>query len=65
MAAATAMALVALPVLETVSSPATVTRIAAGPPAEVLRDPGVVASYLGTDESAIARSGAGVPVPVA
>src|SRR5205823_12538182 len=37
--------------------------IAAGPPAEVLRDPAVVASYLGTDESAIARSGAGVPVP--
>jgi ABC-type branched-subunit amino acid transport system ATPase component len=32
--------------------------IAEGPPAEVLNHPRVVASYLGTDEKAIARSGA-------
>jgi ABC-type branched-subunit amino acid transport system ATPase component/ABC-type branched-subunit amino acid transport system permease subunit len=32
--------------------------IAAGPPATVRDDPAVVASYLGTDERAIARSGA-------
>jgi ABC-type branched-subunit amino acid transport system ATPase component len=32
--------------------------IAAGPPATVRHDPVVVASYLGTDERAIARSGA-------
>src|SRR5207248_9440092 len=38
--------------------------IAAGPPADVLRDPAVVASYLGTDESVIARSGESAPVPV-
>jgi branched-chain amino acid transport system ATP-binding protein len=35
--------------------------IAAGPPAEVLHDPSVIASYLGTTESAIARSGALAP----
>jgi ABC-type branched-subunit amino acid transport system ATPase component len=32
--------------------------IAEGPPADVLAHPAVIASYLGTDESAIARSGA-------
>jgi ABC-type branched-subunit amino acid transport system ATPase component len=32
--------------------------IAEGPPAEVLSHPAVIASYLGTDEAAIARSGA-------
>jgi ABC-type branched-subunit amino acid transport system ATPase component len=32
--------------------------IAAGPPSAVRHDPAVVASYLGTDERAIARSGA-------
>ena len=32
--------------------------IADGPPAEVLEHPAVIASYLGTDESAIQRSGA-------
>lgn len=35
--------------------------IAQGPPAEVLADPLVVASYLGTDEVAIARSGPSTP----
>jgi ABC-type branched-subunit amino acid transport system ATPase component len=34
--------------------------IAEGPPAEVLSHPAVVASYLGTDEAAIHRSGVGV-----
>jgi ABC-type branched-subunit amino acid transport system ATPase component/ABC-type branched-subunit amino acid transport system permease subunit len=33
--------------------------IAEGPPAEVAADPGVVAAYLGTDDRAIRRSGAG------
>lgn len=37
--------------------------IARGTPDEVLSDPAVVAAYLGTDERAIARSGAGVPRP--
>jgi ABC-type branched-subunit amino acid transport system ATPase component len=32
--------------------------IAAGPPAKVLSDPGVLASYLGSDPTAVARSGA-------
>jgi ABC-type branched-subunit amino acid transport system ATPase component/predicted MFS family arabinose efflux permease len=32
--------------------------IAEGPPAEVVHDPAVVASYLGTDEAAVMRSGA-------
>src|SRR6476619_7490274 len=32
--------------------------IAEGPPATVRNDPGVIASYLGTDERSIARSGA-------
>jgi ABC-type branched-subunit amino acid transport system ATPase component len=31
--------------------------IAEGPPSDVVHHPAVVASYLGTDESAIARSG--------
>ena len=31
--------------------------IASGDPSEVVHDPQVVASYLGTDEAAIARSG--------
>jgi ABC-type branched-subunit amino acid transport system ATPase component/ABC-type branched-subunit amino acid transport system permease subunit len=35
------------------------TVIAQGPPDEVLEHPAVVASYLGTDEAAIHRSGAG------
>ena len=33
------------------------TVVTGGPPAEVVRHPAVVASYLGTDEAAIARSG--------
>ena len=32
--------------------------IAEGPPADVLAHPAVIASYLGTDEKAIQRSGA-------
>jgi len=32
--------------------------VASGPPDEVVRDPVVVTSYLGTTEAAIARSGA-------
>ena len=36
------------------------TVIAEGPPAEVLEDPAVVASYLGTDAAAINRSGTAV-----
>lgn len=35
--------------------------IAEGPPAAVREDPAVIASYLGTDERAIARSGAAAP----
>jgi branched-chain amino acid transport system ATP-binding protein len=35
--------------------------VAEGTPAEVIEHPAVVASYLGTDESAIARSGAPTP----
>lgn len=31
--------------------------IASGPPASVLSHPRVIASYLGTDETAVARSG--------
>jgi hypothetical protein len=31
--------------------------IAEGPPSEIQHDPRVIASYLGTDERAIARSG--------
>ena len=34
--------------------------IAEGPPAEVLAHPAVIASYLGTDDTAIARSGSAV-----
>jgi ABC-type branched-subunit amino acid transport system ATPase component len=33
--------------------------VTSGPPAEVLADPRVVASYLGTNEATIARSGRG------
>jgi ABC-type branched-subunit amino acid transport system ATPase component len=36
--------------------------ISAGPPAKVLEDPVVVGSYLGTDRSAIERSGTGAKV---
>jgi hypothetical protein len=32
--------------------------VAEGPPAEVIEDPAVVSSYLGTDEASITRSGA-------
>jgi len=35
--------------------------ISSGPPEAVRRDPRVIASYLGTDEHAIARSGAAAP----
>jgi branched-chain amino acid transport system ATP-binding protein len=35
--------------------------VAEGPPAEVIEHPAVVASYLGTDEAAITRSGAATP----
>jgi ABC-type branched-subunit amino acid transport system ATPase component len=35
--------------------------IAEGPPAEVRSNPAVIAAYLGTDERAIARSGAVAP----
>jgi ABC-type branched-subunit amino acid transport system ATPase component len=35
--------------------------IAEGDPSDVVHDPRVVASYLGTDEAAISRSGAGGP----
>lgn len=34
--------------------------IASGVPAEVLEHPAVIASYLGTDDAAINRSGVGV-----
>jgi ABC-type branched-subunit amino acid transport system ATPase component len=39
--------------------------IASGTPSEVRDDPRVVASYLGTDERAIARSGAAAPATAA
>ncbi len=39
--------------------------IAEGPPAEVLAHPGVIASYLGTEETAIQRSGARTPATTA
>jgi ABC-type glutathione transport system ATPase component len=35
--------------------------LASGPTADVLHDPRVIASYLGTDEAAIRRSGALAP----
>ena len=35
--------------------------VAEGTPAEVIEHPAVVASYLGTDEAAITRSGATIP----
>jgi ABC-type branched-subunit amino acid transport system ATPase component len=41
------------------------TVIAEGVPSTVRNDPAVVASYLGTDERAIARSGAVATEPVA
>jgi branched-chain amino acid transport system ATP-binding protein len=39
--------------------------IAEGPPAEVLAHPAVIASYLGTEETAIQRSGARTPATTA